>query len=462
MYRRNNYNYVIDSSFNPFSLQEMMTPYMIYKDAFEKQEAAYDELNKKAGDFRGLAESLPEGSKARAIYEGYANDLEAQANDFSTNGLSMNNRRGLVDLKRRYSGEIGRLEKANAAMEEERKLRRQLGAKDSSMLYATDNLSIDDFLDGANPNLYNISGTELYTRGAAAGKTASSRVYSAGDEGSTLNGYYRKWVERNGYSKESMDAFRANASAIPELQQAADAILAERGVLDNLSGANLERARQSVLNGIIDGAVYNEKVNPVRDPGVMSASERDASARGWANHNESVRQHNLQLQLRGFDKDGIYHPENDQELKKASAIAAIKESNKKGSGAAYDTRNKAVTMVGADSGSKYRHTSAEGMGRPLENLDNARALSSQEYSQLVDANGNIRNERLRSAIGNGQLSDYEIYIIPKGSTKVDGTGFWSDDELNEDVYIAIPRESKRSATNTGGAAAIESNNDIPE
>ena len=281
-YRRNDYSFVIDSSFQPFSMQEMLTPFMMYKDAYEKSEAAFEDLTSKADKFKYLSESLPEGSKSRQLYESYANELNKQAKDLATNGLSMNNRRALTSLKRRYQGEIGRLMDADTAMQEERKLRRTMNAKDSSMLYAQDNLSIDDFLDGATPNLYNISGTELYSRGAQAGKTASSRVYSAGDGGKTLGGYYRQWVERNGYSKESMDAFRANIQAIPELQQAADAILQERGVTENLTGSNLERARQSVINGIIDGAIYTEKVNPVRDPGVMSASEKDASARGWA------------------------------------------------------------------------------------------------------------------------------------------------------------------------------------
>jgi hypothetical protein len=62
--------------------------------------------------------------------------------------------------------------------------------------------------------------------------------------------------------------------------------------LDNLTGANLERARQSVLNGIIDGSVYQEKVNPVRDPGVMSAAEKASDNR--------ARQ-SLQLQKDKFD-----------------------------------------------------------------------------------------------------------------------------------------------------------------
>lgn len=339
-YRRGQYDFVVDSNFSPFNMQEMLAPLAMYKDAYEKSEEAYIDLSNNADKFKYLSETLPEGSQARKIYEGYADELNRQATDLAQNGLNMGNRRALTNLKRRYQGEIGRLVTADAAMQEERKLRRTMNAKDSSMLYAMDNLSIDDFLDGNTPNLYNISGTELYTRGAAAGKAASSRVYNAGDEGSTLNGYYRKWVERNGYSKESMDAFRANASAIPELQQAADAILAERGVTDNLTGNNLERARQSVINGIIDGAVYTEKVNPVRDPGVMSASERDASARGWAANKRAQEEWNMRKQAYEderklkytFDENGNItglNPNYTSTKNKSPEQRAIEEMQKK-------------------------------------------------------------------------------------------------------------------------------------
>lgn len=327
MPRYNNYSLVIgNSNFNPYqSLQEMLVPFTAYKDAYEKQEAALEDISNK-DIFKVLAD-LPEGSKSRAIYEGYINDFNSQSDDFSKNGLTMQNRRALNNLKKRYGQEIGRLEAANTALQEERKLRRTMNAKDSSMLYAADNMSIDDFLDGKTPNLYNISGTELYTRGAAAGKAASSRVYSAGDEGSTLGGYYRKWVERNGYSKESMDAFRANASAIPELQQAADAILAERGATENLTGANLERARQSVINGIIDGAVYTEKVNPVRDAGVMSASERDASARGWAANTRAQQQMELSALQSGYKRENGKWVLDEDGLKKKAEILGIDKYN---------------------------------------------------------------------------------------------------------------------------------------
>lgn len=467
-----NYSYVIDNSFQPFSMQEMLVPFSAYKEAYEKSEEQYNELSEKADKFKYLSETLPEGSKARELYEGYANDLTKQAEDLAHNGLSMSNRRALTSMRRRYQGEIGRLLQADEAMREEKKLRRSLSAQDSSMLYATDNLNIDSFLDGETPNLYNISGNELYTRGAAAGKAASSRVFSAGDAGSTLNGYYRDYVQKMGYSRDTIQKFYKDMSAIPELQMAADAILEERGVNQNLTGYNLQRARQSVINGMIDGAIYQENHNPQRDLGVLTQAEEVADARAKQQMELTKRGQNISLASQGLtydEKTGTisYDPTKDPALQKASAIAQAKANatgKKTGRGTAYDVRNKNITMIGAETGTKYKNSKDDTeFGSPLEKLENARTLTSQEYSQLVDANGNITNEYLRSAIGNGNLSDYELYILPKGSDTV--THWYKpNEEADEDIYIAIPRESKRAATALDSSVPISSggSNDVPE
>lgn len=308
------YSFVVSPSFNPFSMQEMLVPFSAYKDAFEKSEEQYDTLSQGADKFKYLSETLPEGSKARQIYEGYANDLRAQAEDLAHNGLTMSNRRALTSLKRRYQGEMGRILQADEAMREEKKLRQSLGAQDTSLLYANDNLNIDDFLDGKNPNLYRISGNELYTRGAAAGKAASSRIFSAGDAGSTLNGYYRDYVQKLGYSPETIRKFYNDMSTIPELQMAADAILEERGVNQNLSGYNLRRARQSVINGMIDGAVYQENHSPQRDLGVLDAAT-----------SEQLKLSAASQGMMKIGNDYVYDPKIDPQYQKALAVAQLKQ-----------------------------------------------------------------------------------------------------------------------------------------
>lgn len=308
------YSFVVSPSFNPFSMQEMLVPFSAYKDAFEKSEEQYDTLTQGADKFKYLSETLPEGSKARQIYEGYANDLRTQAEDLAHNGLTMGNRRALTSLKRRYQGEMGRILQADEAMREEKKLRQSLGAQDTSLLYANDNLNIDDFLDGNTPNLYRISGNELYTRGAAAGKAASSRIFSAGDAGSTLNGYYRDYVQKMGYSPETIRKFYEDMSTIPELQRAADAILEERGVNENLSGYNLRRARQSVINGMIDGAVYQENHSPQRDLGRLTPMEQNQIDMQQKQFNLSKSQLERQYMAMGYRLDDMGKPVRDPQL----------------------------------------------------------------------------------------------------------------------------------------------------
>jgi len=79
-------------------------------------------------------------------------------------------------------------------LQQEKQYRRAKADKDPSYRYATDNLSIDDFMDGKSPNLYGISLNDVYARGVNAGKAASARNVSANDAGSIVGNYFRDFV----------------------------------------------------------------------------------------------------------------------------------------------------------------------------------------------------------------------------------------------------------------------------
>lgn len=328
------YSYVIDSTFQPFSMQEMLVPFTAYKEAFEKTEEAYTDLSDKSDKFKYLSETLPEGSKARALYEGYANDLKQRAEDLAHNGLTMGNRRALTSMKRRYQGEIGRLSEADERLKEEKKLRQTLNAQDSSRIYSTENLSIDDFLDNNNPNLYSVSGKELYAAGAAAGKAASSRVFSVDGSNRTLNDYYIDYVQKMGYSPETIQRFYEDMSTIPELQRAAADIATQYGVDKNLTGYGLERATKNILRGMMDGAVYQESHSPQRDLGKMTAAEQTQA-------DLSRRSQDIELASNGMTYDDktktvSYDPTKDPTLAKAGAVAEAKANGKKGTSGGDD------------------------------------------------------------------------------------------------------------------------------
>lgn len=431
------YSFVVSPSFNPFSMQEMLVPFSAYKDAFEKSEEQYDTLSQGADKFKYLSETLPEGSKARQIYEGYANDLRAQAEDLAHNGLTMGNRRALTSLKRRYQGEMGRILQADEAMREEKKLRQNLGAQDTSLLYANDNLNIDDFLDGKNPNLYRISGNELYTRGAAAGKAASSRIFSAGDAGSTLNGYYRDYVQKLGYSPETIRKFYEDMSTIPELQMAADAILEERGVNQNLSGYNLRRARQSVINGMIDGAVYQENHSPQRDLGVLTPMEQNQMDMQQKQFNLSKSQLERQYMAMGYRLDDMGRPVRDPQLIKD--IIDMKGKSKGSSNSSNINSSEgtiakdAITMKWDGKPYTEGHNESMKVSR-FKDTDEFGDEKQWNYDDLPDY---VQTE-VDKYVGNGDPYDYKYFYSPwKRGT------IWDDDEK----LIMIPA-AKRVKDNT--------------
>lgn len=283
-----NFSFVADSKFNPLSREDVLTPLLMYKQAYDETEAAYDKLSKDSNVFSYLSKVAEENadSEAAKIYKGYADELNIQAQSLAQNGLSMANKRALLNLKRRYDSEIGVLERAQKSLEQERELRRN--NKDASMLYGVDNLDIDQFLYDKTPNLYKVSGNELYQKGAIIGKNFSSRMNETTEgTGRILGGYFRDYITRKGitpqdlnqFSNEILDDFTREVSVLPELQQAAKSVLTSYGADTNLTGDNLRKAQHQVIRGIVDNAIYEEEHKPVRDAGVMSAAEDAASKR---------------------------------------------------------------------------------------------------------------------------------------------------------------------------------------
>lgn len=425
-----NYNFVVDSSFNPFNMQEMLVPFSAYKDAFEKSEEQYDTLSQGVDKFKYLSDTLPEGSKARQIYEGYANDLRAQAEDLAHNGLTMGNRRALTSLKRRYQGEMGRILQADEAMREEKKLRQSLGAQDTSLLYANDNLNIDDFLDGNTPNLYRISGNELYTRGATAGKAASSRIINIGEGNITLGGYYRDLVSKYGYSPELLNKFRQDINSIPELKAAFDATMEERGVTQNLTGYNRRRAEQSFINGVIDGAVYQENHSPQRDLGVATPMEQKQ-------FNLSKVQLDARAASMGYRVDDNGNLVVDPDRMKA--LKELKKSGKNNTNGSlddgYTTKNKKSIKLTWKGNNPDDINGKADDDYTIKEMEDGESLPGQAVK--FDELPYFVQERVKRVIGGGKTKLYRYFYQPfeRGWGRIGGNSSIGDDTETEIAIV---------------------------
>ena len=322
--------YIIDGGYKPFSMQEMLTPFLLYKDAWDKSQEQMDKYNQGADAFKYLDETLPEGSQARGIYDNYAKDLRAAEDSYNQNGLTMDNTRALLGLRRRYTGEIGRLEKASTKLDELRKLRMTMDAQDPTMIYSKDNPTIDDVLDGKNFNQYGISGDSLYKRGLQAGAAISQRHFSNLElQKMTNNPAFLDAVQKVGFTPEVLHAFNVNPDAIPEFKEAITSIMKSTGAEANLKGAKNEQAVQNVIRGLIDGAVYKRSDSLQQNPDYINAKEKEQLG---------LQKSQLALQAAGNgmveNKDGswTYVPEADPAMQKAIAVQQLKNAGKTGKG----------------------------------------------------------------------------------------------------------------------------------
>lgn len=391
-------NYISTAEYVPMSIQDLLVPLTLYKEAYEKSEAEYKDLTTKSNAFAYLSQSAPEGSKARAIYEKYANDLRVQAEDIARNGLSMSNRSALTSLGQRYSSEIGMLDMAQKAMEEHKKTWMAQRANDPSMLFATNTFNLDDYLFGATPNMYAVSGNELYKKGVALGASASARMFRSGDMGSTLAGMYRDYVQIYGYSPETMAKFRRDMSAIPELQQGVMDILRANGVTKNLKGDDLMMAAQQVMNGAIDGAVYKEQHDLHRDLNFLSPAEKQSMAIAAAQENRARAKFNMEVQDWRDQRNLLYEFDNN------GNIIGYKSSNSlEDAGYVQDPRTGKWIRDWSKSGSKG------GKGSSKSGSDSSGG-STEHLTQGKEAiryywNGNDPDEK-------GKEYAPEVYVYP--------------------------------------------------
>lgn len=370
--------YVINTEYKPFSMQEMLTPFLLYKDAWDKSQEQIDKYNQGADAFSYLDETLPEGSKARSIYDNYSKDLRNVEQSFSQNGLTADNSRALLGLRRRYTGEIGRLEKASAKLEKLKNLRMAQDAQDPTMIYTVDNPTIDDVLDDKNFNQYSISGNSLYKMGMTSGAAISQRHISNLELQKLKNPAFLDAVQKVGFTPEVLQAFNVNPDAIPEFKEAINSIMKSTKADTNLTGIKKEQAVQNVIRGLIDGAVYKQNDSLQQNPDYINAKEQKQ-------FNLQERQLQLQAAGNGMVEDGngnwTYIPEKDPSLQKAIAVQQLKNAGKTGKTGSNDSSGGAtgqgylksgyqVTYSGNDYKDKvnpeykYDPTSSEDIGKP--------------------------------------------------------------------------------------------------
>lgn len=147
-----NYSLVVGSKYSPFTFEELLQPALLATQAHQELENQYAELETKASIWEEMANEQAD-PYAYSKYKSYSDELRNQAELLAKEGLNPSSRKGILEMKRRYSKDIVPIEQAYTTKQKQAQEQQAALLKDPTLLLSrrASNTSLDDYIK--NPSL---------------------------------------------------------------------------------------------------------------------------------------------------------------------------------------------------------------------------------------------------------------------------------------------------------------------
>lgn len=250
----------IGSKFQPYTLAEMLVPYQMYKQEFDKREELYNTYAENAGLIGSQLDDTLDKDLMDTVYNPYMQELNSAAATLSSKGLSSENRKTLQNLRRRFGSDIAPIKVATEARAEARRNWDKLSSQDRTLMTNANPYyqAVSSYMNGKSPETYYVSGNELYGRGKALAE-AFSRTLRDVPEGealaNTLGGQYYRITKQYGPDSKQMQDFMNNvADSIPELRSQIEDILNNTDIgKQGFTQGDRNKAEQYIIEGMKAG-----------------------------------------------------------------------------------------------------------------------------------------------------------------------------------------------------------------
>lgn len=173
-----NYGLVVTPTYNPMSFEEYAKPFQLYSEAYNKMADAYDQLELEAGQWEKLRDNAQDQEQWNVANK-YLTDLRDAAEDLATNGLNLNTRGKVSNLRGRYSKEIVPISDAWSRREKERELQTQMRLQHPDIMFERDafNTGLNSYIAG-NPEMRSYNGA-LITKNVSDAASNLARELSS-------------------------------------------------------------------------------------------------------------------------------------------------------------------------------------------------------------------------------------------------------------------------------------------
>ena len=271
-----NYSLVVNSSFKPFSYQEMLAPVLMATQAHQELENQYGELATKASIWEEMANEQTD-PYAYKMYKTYANDLEKQAGQLAREGLNAASRRNMLNMRARYSKEITPIEQAYALRQKQAEQQQQALLQDPTLMLSrrAATTSLDDYI--RNPQLaYEAYSGKLITAQAATAAAALAKQMRDNPRKwrSILHdSYYETLMQRGFKTEDVLKAIQGHPEAAQELTRIVEDAVNSSGVRNWGDKATIARAIDYAKQGLWN-AVGETQYQTLQNPGYLNPLQR--------------------------------------------------------------------------------------------------------------------------------------------------------------------------------------------
>lgn len=332
-----NYSLILDTKFKPFSYAEMLAPVAAATQARQAIEEEYGNLATKANVWEEMANEQTD-PYAYKMYKTYSDDLEARAEQLMRYGLNASSRKGMLDMRARYSKEIVPIETAYKRREELATEQRKALAQNPTLRYQrmARTMSLDDFIK--NPSLdygESYSGALLTQQVSQAATAFQKALTDKGKlKGLGLPYQYERMLQYGATPAQvmaamSQDAQQGDSEAVKFLRGITEQVLKSSGVADWADNATMEEFRAFANQGLYS-AIGQTKIDNFTDQFSMqdALNARQHARQVAAQKAAEERQRQERLKMYDINPTSLYGTSEVSARNKATLDELNKWRNK--------------------------------------------------------------------------------------------------------------------------------------
>lgn len=201
-----NYSLTVNSTFNPYSLQELLPIYQANAQAQYQAEEAFSQLQMKADQWEKLANNAQDAD-VYSKYKSYSNQLKEAANDVLNNGINAASRRNLMNMRAQYASNIIPIEEAYNKRQQQAQVLWQARLQDPTLIAQDPSeLGLSYYMKNPTYTPQSYSGKLLTAQSAQAAQNLAKTLSSYG-KGEPIDGYTNTFIQKHGLTRNDIQKY---------------------------------------------------------------------------------------------------------------------------------------------------------------------------------------------------------------------------------------------------------------